>query len=183
MKVLAGVFGILILLGVVLGSGYVGFTNGANQFENQIKAQYDNNRNIYDNGWKKVRETAQVPDMYADKVKEVFTAAIQGRYGTEGAKNTFLAIREVNPNIDASLYRQIQQTVEEFHNEFAQNQTRLVAIRQEYQNYITATTSGRFYNTMAGYPRIDLSKYDIVTSEKTEHDFETKRAPELKLKN
>lgn len=31
------------------------------------------------------------------------------------------------------------------------------------------------------YPHIDMSKFDIVTSDKTQQDFDSKRADELKL--
>ena len=174
---------LVILLGGSFALGYIGFGNTANNFENQIKAQFDQNKNVYDNGWKKVREVAQVPDMYADKVKEVFVASIQGRYGDGGAKATFLALKEANPTIDASLYAKIQLVVEQFHDQFEQNQARLISIKQEYQNYLTATTSGRFYNSFGGYPKLDLSKYQIVTSDKTETDFANHKAGELNLRH
>lgn len=179
----SAVFALILVLGGGFAMGYVGFGNTANGFENQIKAQFDQNKNVYDNGWKKVREVAQVPDMYADKVKEVFVASIQGRYGNDGAKATFLALQEANPQIDASLYAKIQLVVEQFHDQFEQNQQRLISIKQEYQNFLTATTSGRFYNNIAGYPKLDLTKYEIVTSDKTETDFAKHRASELNLRH
>lgn len=181
MKALLITLGVLALLILVAANGYLDFSNAANNFENQITHQWDNNRNIYDNGWKKVQEVAQVPELYAAKVKEVFVAAIQGRYGNNGAQQTFLALQEANPSIDSSVFVRIQQVVEEFHNQFEQSQTRLISIKQEYANLRTATTSGRFYNMFSHYPHIDLTKYDIVTSDKTEHDFETKRAPVLEI--
>lgn len=177
-----GILALVVLIGISVAMGYVGFGNDANNYENQITAQFSQNKNVYDNGWKKVREVAQVPDMYADKVKEVFVASIQGRYGDGGAKATFLALKEANPTIDASLYAKIQLVVEQFHDQFEQNQARLISIKQEYQNYLTATTSGRFYNNIGHYPRIDLTKFEIVTSDKTETDFGTHRAAELKLR-
>lgn len=183
--VIAGlaVFALVLVLGSSFCFGYIGFGNTANNFENQITAQFSQNKNVYDNGWKKVREVAQVPDMYADKVKEVFVASIQGRYGDGGAKATFLALKEANPQIDASLYAKVQLVVEQFHDQFEQNQARLISIKQEYQNYLNATTSGRFYNNLGHYPRLDLSKYEIVTSDKTETDFTNRKAAELNLKH
>lgn len=53
--------------------------------------------------------------------------------------------------------------------------------KQEYKNLYTGTMHGRFYNMLANYPHIDLSKYDIVTSEKTQTDFGTKKAAPLKV--
>ena len=78
-----------------------------------------------------------------------------------------------------AVYKDIQQSIEVFHTQFAQSQTELVSRKQEYQNLLTGTTSGRFYNMLAHYPHIDMSKYDIVTSAKTEQDFDTKQAGPL----
>jgi len=178
-----GILALIFVVGASLVFGYIGFGNTANGYENQLTAQLEQNKNVYDNGWKKVREIAQVPDMYADKVKEVFVASIQGRYGDGGAKATFLALKEANPQIDASLYAKVQLVVEQFHDRFEDSQKRLISIKQEYQNFLTATTSGRFYNSLfGGYPKLDLSKFEIVTSNKTETDFNNHKSDELKLR-
>lgn len=175
------VFGILggILLSVVFG--YIGFTNNANRYEVTIKAQYTDNKNVYDNGWKTVQEKAQVPELYTAQLKELYDNAMTGRYGEDGSKALFQFIKEQNPTLDSKLFIQIQQSVETFRNRFQQAQTELVSKKQAYESYLTATTSGRFYNMFASYPHIDMSKFDIVTSDKTETDFSTKRAEPLDL--
>ena len=142
--------GLLVPLAMLL-FGFVDFQNAARQYENQIEARYKDNQNVYDQGWKKVKEVAQVPEIYVDKVKEITLGAIQGRYGNQGAKQIFLAVQEVNPNIDASLYRQLQQVIEAFRNEFKERQTELISIKQQYKNFLTATYSGRFFNQFSGH--------------------------------
>ena len=173
--------GIAILFGASIIFGYIGFGNEANRFENGIIAAYSNNQNVYDNGWKTVMEKAQVPDRYAKQLKELYTDTMKGRYGPNGSQALLQFIKEENPKLDPSIYVQIQQSVEIFHNQFSQAQTELVSRKQEYQNLYTGTMHGRFYNLIARYPHIDLSKYDIVTSEKTQQDFGTKKAPKLDL--
>jgi type II secretory pathway pseudopilin PulG len=175
------VLGIALLFGVSLVFGYIGFGNEANRFENGITAAYSNNQNVYDNGWKTVMEKAQVPNQYAKQLKELYTDTMTGRYGPSGSKALLQFIKEENPKLDPSIYVQIQQSVEIFHNQFTQAQTELVSRKQEYQNLYTGTMHGRFYNLIAHYPHIDMSKYDIVTSEKTQQDFGTKKAPKLEL--
>ena len=177
--------GLLFLLAMGGLFGFIGFQNESNGYENGIRAQYDNNRNVYDNGWKKVSETAQVPEMATDQLKKLYDTAMTGRYGEDGSRAMLQFIKEQNPTIDGTLFRQIQQAIEAFRNQFQQAQTELVARRQSYQNFLTANTSSRFYNWISGgsYPKIDLTKYDIVTSDKTETDFDTKRAEPLKLNN
>ena len=175
---------VVVLLALVgfLAMGYVGFGNDSNRFENQIKAKYTDNQNVYDNGWKKVKEMAQVPDMQTEAFTKIYDGVMKGRYGANGSQALLQFIKEQNPNLDQQTFVKIQVAVEDFHNEFQANQTQLVSIKQSYANYLTATTSGRFYNMVGNYPRIDLTKYDIVTSDKTQQDFDTKKAPELKLK-
>jgi hypothetical protein len=172
-------FGAIVTVSLI--AGYIGFGNDANRQENGIVASYTNNKNVYDNGWKTVVEKAQVPGEYTDKLKEIYTDTMKGRYGADGSKALLQFIKEQNPTIDASVYKEIQQSVEVFHTQFAQAQTELVSRKQEYQNLYTATTSGRLYNMIAHYPHIDMTKYDIVTSAKTETDFDTKQAPTLDI--
>jgi len=162
------IVGIAVLLATSLAFGYVNFGNEANRSENGIVAAWTNNKNVYDNGWKTVMEKAQVPKEYIGQMKDVYDGVMKGRYGPNGSQALLQFIKEQNPTIDASVYRDIQQAVEIFHNQFAQAQTELVSRKQEYQNLLTGTMHGRFYNLVAHYPHIDLSKYDIVTSTKTE---------------
>ena len=179
------VIGLLVALAfgaivtVSLLSGYIGFGNDANRFENSIIAAYSKNQTVYDNGWKTVVEKAQVPKEYTAQLKDIYTSTMTGRYGAKGSQALLQFIKEQNPTIDASVYKDIQQSIEIFHNDFNQSQVELVSRKQEYQNLYSATTAGRFYNMIAHYPHIDMSKYDIVTSAKTQQDFDTKQAAPL----
>lgn len=182
LAVVLGIAGLVVFMLAMLLFGYIAFGNTANGFETDIKAKYNDNRNVYDNGWKRVQELAQVPDMQVEALQKVYDSAMKGRYGSEGSKAVVQFIQEQNPNLDQATFLKIQQNIESFRNDFAANQTRLVSIKQQYERYLTATTSGRLYNSFAGYPRIDLSQFDIITSDKTEEDFRTKRSEPLTLK-
>lgn len=175
--------GITVFSVVSLGLGYLDFSNTANGFETDIKAKYTNNRNVYDNGWKKVKEVAQVPDLQTEALQKVFATALSSRYGKDGSKALWQFITEQNPNLDQRTFLKIQQDVEAFRIEFTSNQTGLVSQKQAYERFLNATTAGRFFNSFANYPKIDLSLYDIVTSDKTEQDFKTKKAEPLNLKD
>ena len=41
-----GLFGVVIIVSVLLGFGYIGFSNTTHQFENSITATYTNNKNV-----------------------------------------------------------------------------------------------------------------------------------------
>lgn len=191
MKYVLGVLGVIAVVGVLtaftLVGGFLTFQNGANGHENGIKAQYTQNQNNYDNGFKKVLEVAQVSEFYAADFEKIYRSVLEGRYGANGSQAAMQWIQEQNPSIDSALYRQIQQTIEAFRNQFSQEQKQLISRKQEYENYLTTVTSNRFYNYLGGvvggsYPKIDLAKYDIVTSGATATAFDTKRADPLTIR-
>ena len=183
--IIGSILCIVVLLGAVtlgLGLGYLSFSNTAAGFEVDIKATYDNNKNVYDNGFKKVIEMAQVPAMQVDALKAVYDTAMKGRYGADGSKAMMQMIKEENPKLDQGTFVKIQQTIEIFRNEFQANQTTLISRKQAYDRFLNATTSGRVFNFIGHYPRIDLDKYAIMTSDRTESDFQTKRGAAIDLK-
>lgn len=180
--------GIALVVGTVLG--YVSFSNDANGFEVDIPAQYQQMKNVYDNGWKEVMETAQVPENYRDDMIKVWQAALTGRYGANGSQATLQFIKEANPNIDPALYRKVQEKIEAFHATFSASQTKIISEKQEYNRMLVATTSGRFYNMIGHYPHIQCGipdgtadRYAILTSDKTETDFQLHKADALNLRN
>jgi len=178
------VFGVLasfvLVSAVVLVMQGIGFNNTSIKFEKDIEAQYKQNQNSYDNYFKKVQEAAQVPVRYAEDLKGIYAAVITGRYGKDGSKAAWQWIREHNPNLDPSIYRQIQQIIESGRNDFQSNQTTLLDKKRVYETYISTFPNNLFANFL-GFPKIDLAKYDIVTSTDTEKAFETKKAEKLKV--
>lgn len=182
MIVAAGIFGAMALLGLMLIFGYIDFTNTANRFENGIKAQYSENQNVYDNGWKKVTEVAQVPQAQVAALKDVYMGAISGTFGANGSQALLQAFQVHQINIDQQTYVRIQTVIEEFRNAFQQRQSEMVSRTQAYENFLTATTSGRFYNMLGNYPHIDMEKYTkLVTSQKTEDVFKSKQDEALTI--
>lgn len=152
----------------------VGTNNNLIKKEQALKAQYEQNQNVYDNYWKKVKEIAQVPDMYADKLKDVYTAAIEGRYGKSGMKAQWAWVKEQNPQFSDKTFIKIQQVMEGGRKDFENNQKILLDMKRDYE-----TSLGVFPNNMVagflGFPKIDLKKIGIVTSEKTEDVFKSKK--------
>jgi hypothetical protein len=168
--------------------GYLGYRNTAQSFEVDIPAQYTETQNVYDNGWKKVVEIAQVPEMQAQQVKDVYAGVMTGRYGKDGSKALTQVIFEQNPHLDLEVYVKVQRTVEAFHDSFQASQTNLIARKQEYSKFVTATTAGIFYNWLGHYPHIKIGvpngtqdDFQIVTSDKTQGDFKTHKSEPLNL--
>jgi hypothetical protein len=167
-------------LAILLIAGAFGFRTDCLRAQNGIIAQYDQNRNNYDNMWKKFREAAQVKDEYVDDLKKVWDSTMSGRYGAEGSKAVFQFITEHNPNVDSGLYARLTSIVEAGRNSFEADQKQLIDKKNALQN-ILSTTGALLYNRFFGFPTIDMSKYDIVTSERTEEAFAHKKSDEIDI--
>lgn len=176
-----GFIGIVTAIVLFVITSYISAYNAGNRMEQNIVAAYDNNRNILAQYQNKVLEASQVTEMQRDDLKEVVTAALEGRYGDNGSKAIFQAITEQNPQIDSSVYIKIQQIVESGRTDFKIGQEKLIDAKRVYQTQIGSFWRGTMLS-FAGYPKIDLNKYDIVTTAKVEETFETKEEEPLKLR-
>lgn len=164
-----------IVLGAFVGTGavsYISAYNTANRMERSIVATDENNRNILAQYGNRVAEAAQVPAMQRDDLTAVVTAALEGRYGEDGSQAVFQWIQEQNPQIDSTVYVQLQRMIEAGRIEFAAAQTKLVDQKRIYETALGSFWQGTWMS-VAGYPRIDLAEYQIVSTVRADEAFET----------
>jgi len=90
-------------------------------------------------------------------------------------------IKEHNPTFDASMYKNLQVMIEGGRNTFESNQKMLLDKKMVYETSIQSFPAV-FVVRVLGFPKIDLAKYDIVTSGQTQDAFESKKAEEIKLR-
>ena len=176
---------VIIACIAVIGIGYagcaLGYRSDCVHAENGIVAQYKQNQNDYDNMWKKFKEMAQVPAMYAEDLQKVYDSAIGKRYGEGGSKAAFQFIKEHNPNFNDTLYVKLQAAIEAGRNGFEADQKQLIDKKRQYQDILQGNKA-MFVGFWFGFPKIDLDKYDIVTSDETQKTFEDKKSDEVKLR-
>lgn len=170
--ILATVIGAIVLGVVVCFTAYIGAANFGNEQEQGLIAQKKNNENILAQYSQKVMEAAQVPEMYRDDVVKVVTKSMEGRYGADGSKATWQWLQEQNPTLDVSVYVKIQQIIESGRNEFQNAQTLLLDKKRVYQTNLGYVWTGFWLHT-AGFPKIDLSKFDAVSNDYASKAFET----------
>lgn len=179
LMVVLGILGLGVFVAVIAVASGIGIFNGALSHEAGIKAQYTQNQNNYDNMFKKIREVAQVPDMYTADLQKVFSQVVQGRKGSD--QELVRVIKEANPSFDAGLYRQLQQVIEESRNSFEADQKMLIDKVRAYE-VARVTFPNNIVMGAFGFPRIDLAKYTIVTSDETATAFETKKSAPFQLR-
>lgn len=171
---------IILCLAVPAIFGYVSAYNLGNRTENQLTAMLENNENIYANGTQKVIEIAQVPSMYAEQVSKVTREAIQGRYGQDGSKAVFQFLQEQNPQLDPAMFAKIQVVIEEFRNKFELAQRDMIDVKRMYNTQLGSLWTG-FWLGVAGYPKVDMKKFEIVTTDRARQTFDTKRDQGINL--
>lgn len=176
---------ILITLGILGLMTIFHFINIANISINNevgIKAQYEQNKNNYDNYFKAVKEMVQIPEMYIEDMKKIYDGVMQGRYGAEGSVALMQWIKEHNPQIDPQLYLKIQQKIEAGRNAFEAEQKSLIDKKAEYERFLRYPLNVPFV-TLMGYPKIDLKEYGIITSDETEKIFQNKKSDPIKMRD
>lgn len=176
---------IIALVGFVVFGGsclmtVMGVNNQCVAQENGIDAQYDSNKVALAGYANKIMDMVQVPKMAKDHIVEITKAAIQGRYGENGAQAVFQAVKEQNPTVDNGLYRTLMQSMEAGRNGFDADQKVLLDKCRVYKTYYQ-----QFPNSLVagfiGFPKFDQTKCKPVTTEQTETDFRNKTTGPLKL--
>lgn len=160
-----------ILIAIPVAS-YVSAYNTGNRLEKNLSAALETNENILAQYSQKIMEATQVPEMMRDDIIEVTTAAIQGRYGPDGARATFQMITEQNPQVSPAVYVKLQQIIEAGRDEFKNGQTRMVDQKRVYEVALGSFWQG-FWLRTAGYPKVDMAKYRIVSTAATQETFRT----------
>jgi hypothetical protein len=180
------IIGIALLGMVSIGimsvvGGYVSAYNTANSLEQQIKAAWTNNENILASYSTRLREAAQVTEMQRDDVRDVLSGAISARYGTDGSQATMQWIQEQNPNLSTDVYTQLMRLVEAGRIEFRVGQTSLIDKKRAYETALGSLFQGTMMS-FAGFPRIDLDEYQIISTNYARGAFETGIADEIQLR-
>jgi len=170
--------GIVAAVAFALVASYVTNANYGNRAERTLEATWEDNENILAQYSLKVNEVVQVPAMYKDDFKEVYEAAMSGRYGDNGSEAMFQFLKEQNPQLDSALYTKIQQIMESGRNDFTVAQTRLVDQKRVYVTNLGYVWKG-FWLETAGYPKLNVGfgaqsdDFEIITSEYAIEAFET----------
>jgi len=176
------ILGFFLIVGIVALSSYISWANYGNRQEQALDAQYQDNQNILAQYTTKITEMVQVPEMYRDDLEKIIKDTFSGRYGADGSKAIVQFIKEQNLNLDPSMYKEIQTQIIAGRDKFENSQSILLDERRSYKTQLGNVWSG-FWLRLAGYPKVDLAKFDPVINEHTEKAFASKKDEGLQLKH
>jgi len=157
--------GIVALILIILVVMNFNAKNKEVDLRNQISAKQTNLSNYYDKMWKILKQKAGVADKYKTAFKDIYTGLIVGRYSKGNEILKF--VQESNPNFDASLYKDLMNSIEIERTGFYNEQRELIDLNREHENLLTMVPSAWF---LSSAPHI---KVKIVTSDKTEQVIES----------
>lgn len=171
----------VVMAGIVAISSYVKFSNMGNEYDNMLSASYSNMENVLGQYSLKIGEMIQVPALQKDALVELFSKSNESRYGENGSGATMQWIKEMNPNFDQSTFVEVQRAIVAGRNEFSNEQSKFLDKKQQYQNQLGYVWSG-FWLKLAGYPKVSLDTYKLISSNHAKQTFETGIDTGLKLK-
>jgi hypothetical protein len=180
LKVLAPI-ALLALAILFVVTPYIHYKNFGNQQDNLVRAEYQNMENILAQYSLQVGEAAQIPSMQAEDLSRIFTNTLDARYGSNGSQATFQWLQEQNPALDQATYANIQNIISAGRNRFENAQTRFIDVKRLYENAIGNVWSG-FWLGVAGYPKINLSEFVIISSGHAQQSFADGVDPGIQLR-
>jgi hypothetical protein len=136
------------------------------KLRNQIEAQIDNRESYFDKMWKVISQKAEVTEKYKESFKEIYPELIEGRYGNEKGGALMKWITESNPTFDASLYKDLMQSIEAERMGFFLQQQTLIDLNAEHKSMRNHPV-----NWLVIGSRPDV-KFKIISSDKTKKIME-----------
>ncbi len=162
------------LLAVVFGVGYITCSNYEIRLRNAINAKQRDNQSELDNVQKKIAQTVQVTDLQMTALKDIIVGNAEARKGGSGSLATM--VTEAVPNVDVSVYKQLQNIIAGSRDAFTMRQKELLDLKREHDNARTVAPSSWF---VGGRPEIEVT---IVTSGRVKENFRTGEDNDIDLK-
>ncbi len=160
------VFIILGILALAAIGMYFNYNNKEIALRQEADASIKKVEVVHDKMWKVIQQKAQVSDEYRASFDSIYTHIIAGRY-SQGDGSLMKWITEANPEFDASLYKDLMQSIEICRTEFQHAQERVVDIIREHKVLCQKYPSRWFISNTT---EID---YTVISSSKTQEVMTT----------
>lgn len=164
-----GIFGILVLIAFVVGGSVIGTFNTEASLRVAIEQKQVDNRNEFDNLYKKISQVAQVSEKSMSSLKDIVCGYAEARKGADNPNLIMNWIKESVPTVDLSTMNNLQNIIAGSRDSFTMRQKELLDLKREHDKLLRTFPSNVILG-MFGRRSIDVT---IVTSTKTEKAFET----------
>lgn len=167
---------VLIIIAAIcvwLGSTYVSYANYGNRAEVGLKQKHKNIEQVMSNGLQKIAGKVQVTEMYSNDFTAAYLKAITAREGADGSRAAVKVLREANPHLSETMYRDISLEISATRNEVQSLNSAFLTQKAAYEE-ATGTVWGGMWLRLAGYPRNDLDfVYKIPTLASVQKSMQT----------
>jgi hypothetical protein len=136
------------------------------------------NEASFDNMWKKIQQTAQVPEAQKNALREIFESHASARTGSGQGGTVMNWIKESVPTVQLTSYDNLMNIITGSRDEWTRNQIELVSISNEYNQMLSVFPSNLFLR-LFGFEKI-VPK--IITSTRTVEAFKTGKDDDVDLK-
>ncbi len=174
-----GFLSLILVSCLIFGGMVISKRNAFVRIENNIVTSYDESKNVHSNYVLRIQEMAQVPKMATKQLSEIIKASNEGRYGADGSKAVFQFLKEQNPNIDQSLFTNIQKEMVGGRLDFQSKITRVIDNKKVAYNMLDDTVGGFILKDILGMPRKNIGydggkdDYPVIMSETSVETFKT----------
>lgn len=167
---------IAALIAIIGVSMYFSYNNEEIKLRKEIEAQNKKVEVVYDKMWKVISQKAQVSSEYKDAFHEIYKDIIAGRYNSgEGDGSLMKFIKEANPEFDASVYKDLMNSIEVLRTEFQHAQERMLDLIRERETLCETMPSSMFIKNK------DKIEYEVISSTKSKDVMETRMDDDVDL--
>lgn len=170
--ILAVLLSLVLLAGIVVGYSWYDAKRYGNSAEKGIMYAHEDLQQVLGQYSIKLQEAAKVPANYQDRLKDTMVSVMSARMGESGMKAQWAWLQEAGIQYDATMEAKVQQIVEAGRDQFQNKQTVFLDRKRVYDTALGSPWRGLWLD-VAGYPKINLDDYNVVTSAHSDEAFRT----------
>lgn len=183
MKITSTILILIVLFSVgavgalTIGAYGVSTYNAASKLHNLYDAKLVDNSSEFDNMWKKIAQTAQIPEAKKNALKEIFESQAAARTGKGGGGELMKWVQESIPNPDLSEYKTVLNIIVSSRDSWTFRQKELVDIARQYNEMLSTFPS----NVFLGFFGMQKINPKVITSSRTENAFSSGKDDDINL--
>lgn len=172
----AALAGIGLLTATIIGVYGISTYNSEASLKNNYEMKVRDNSSEFDNMWKTIQQSAQIPEAKKNAFKEIYVEYAAAR--TSKSENQMMTwIKESAPNVDLNTYDKLMNVIVGTRASWTFRQKELVSIAETYNQKLVTFPSNIFLG-MFGFQKIDPK---VITSARTEEVFITGKDDDVNL--